>query len=285
MLLRVLLLLIVFSVALAPQPAQAQDTGAPAGGQTTVQVEREDTDADLNLSQPDFMVVTLPTTLRLPRFKSAFRVTHRFTRPLGQGDFGNLAEDFFGLDTGAVIGLEYRFGLARGWQAGIYRTSDRTIELFTQYNLWGQANRLVGLSVIASIDGTDNFTDSYSPTLGAVISRELGTWGALYLEPIWVNNTNPLPAEVVDDNDTFMVGIGTRIRIRPTLYLVGEVIPGTGFKPGVSHGTFGFEKRLGGHTFQANFSNGVGSTMGQIARGGIGDDNWYLGFSISRKFF
>ena len=283
MLLRVLLLLIVFAVAQAPRAAEAQEpAAAPA---VTVQVEREDTDADLNLSQPDFMVVTLPTTLRLPRFKSAFRVTHRFTRPLGQGDFGNLAEDFFGLDTGAVIGLEYRFGLARGWQAGIYRTSDRTIELFTQYNLWGQANRLIGLSVIASIDGTDNFTESYSPTLGAVISRELGTWGALYLEPIWVNNTNPFPSEVVDDNDTFMVGIGARIRIRPTLYLVGEVIPGTGFKPGVSHGTFGFEKRLGGHTFQANFSNGVGSTMGQIARGGIGDDNWYLGFSISRKFF
>ena len=142
MLLRVLLLLIVFAVALAPRAgAGAGTAAAPAGGQTTVQVEREDTDADLNLSQPDFMVVTLPTTLRLPRFKSAFRVTHRFTRPLGQGDFGNLAEDFFGLDTGAVIGLEYRFGLARGWQAGIYRTSDRTIELFTQYNVWGQANQ------------------------------------------------------------------------------------------------------------------------------------------------
>jgi len=283
MLPRVLLLLIVFAVALAPRAAEAQETAAPPA--VTVQVEREDTDANLNLSQPDFMVVTLPTTLRLPRFKSAFRVTHRFTRPLGQGDFGNLAEDFFGLDTGAVIGLEYRFGLARGWQAGIYRTSDRTIEFFTQYNVWSQANKVIGLSVIASIDGTDNFTERYTPTLGVVISRELGTWGALYFEPIWANNTNPFPSEVVDDNDTFMAGIGARIRIRPTLYLVGEVIPGTGFRPGVSHGTFGFEKRLGGHTFQANFSNGIGTTMGQIARGGIGDDNWYLGFSISRKFF
>ncbi len=89
----------------------------------------------------------------------------------------------------------------------------------------------------------------------------------------------------MDDNDTFMVGIGARIRVRPTLYLVGEVIPRTGYTPGVSHGSFGIEKRLGGHTFQANFSNGVGTTMGQIARGGTGDDNWYLGFSISRKFF
>ena len=171
---------------------QAQDAAAPAAT-PPAQADEADTDADLNLSQPDFAVITLPTTLRVPRFKSAFRVTHRFTRPLGQGDFGNLAEDLFGLDSGALIGLEYRFGLARGWQAGIYRTSDRTIEFFTQYNVWQQADHPIGLSVIASIDGTNNFKDSYTPALGVVISRELGTYGAVYVEPIWVNNSNPLP--------------------------------------------------------------------------------------------
>ena len=283
MLLRVLLLLIVFAVALAPRLAQAQD--AAAAPAPAAQAEAEDTDADINLSQPDFAVITLPTTLRVPRFKSAFRVTHRFTRSLGQGDFGDLAEDLFALDSGALIGLEYRFGVARGWQAGIYRTSDRTIQFFSHYNLWQQTDKPVGLSVVASIDGTDNFTDSYSPALGVVISRELGTYGAIYFEPIWVNNSNPLPSEVVDDNDTFMFGIGARIRVRPSVYLVGEVIPRLGNTPGVSHGSFGLEKRLGGHTFQVNFSNGIGTTMGQIARGGTGDDNWYLGFSISRKFF
>jgi hypothetical protein len=283
--LRRVLWLMVFAVALAPQAARAQDAGAPAAAAAAAQAEEEDADADFNLSQPDFAVITLPTTLRVPKFKSAFRVTHRFTRPLGQGDFGNLAEDLFGLDSGALIGLEYRFGLMRGWQAGIYRTSDRTIEFFTQYNVWQQTSKPVGLSVIASVDGTNNFKDSYTPTLGVVISRELGTYGAIYVEPIWANNSNPLPSELADDNDTFMVGIGARIRVRPSVYLVGEVIPRAGYTPGVSHGSFGIEKRLGGHTFQANFSNGIGTTMGQIARGGTGDDNWYLGFSISRKFF
>jgi hypothetical protein len=41
-----------------------------------------------------------------------------------------------------------------------------------------------------------------------VISRTLGQYGALYLEPIWVNNSNRLPSEVVEENDTFMVGWG-----------------------------------------------------------------------------
>ena len=246
----------------------------------------DDPDRDLNQAQPDFTIVNLPTTLRVPKFKSAFRVTHRFARPLGQGDFGDLAEDLFGIDSGAQIGLEYRFGLMRGLQAGIYRTSDRTIQFFTQYSLLQQREGgMLGLDAVASIDGTDNFRDSYSPALGAVVSRELGSYGALYFEPIWVNNSNPLPSEIVDDNDTVLLGLGARIRIRPTVYLVGEFIPRVGYKPGVNHGSFGIEKRAGGHVFQLNFSNGFGTTRGQLARGGTDSDEWYLGFNISRKFF
>jgi hypothetical protein len=255
---------------LAPAQAQAQD----------------DPDRDLNLSQPDFTIITLPTTLRVPRFKSAFRVTHRFTRPLGSGDFGDLAADLFGIDSGAQIGLEYRFGLMRKLQVGLYRTNDRTIEFFTEYNIWQQRDgRPLGVNVLAAIDGTNNFQDSYSPALGAVLSRELGEYGAIYFEPIWVNNSNALPSELADDNDTVMLGLGARIRVRPTVYIVGEVIPRVGFDPGVHHGSFGIEKRQGGHVFQLNFSNSFGSTMGQLARGGGSNDDWYLGFNISRKFF
>src|SRR5262245_28976872 len=90
--------------ALSPQAALAQDAGGAQAGQP-----EDDPDRDLNLAQPDFTLVGLPTTLRLPRFKSAFRVTHRFGRPFGAGDFGDLAGDLFGLDSGAQIGLEYRF--------------------------------------------------------------------------------------------------------------------------------------------------------------------------------
>ena len=263
----------------APQLALAQAAAAPPAAKD------DDPDRDFNRSQPDFVVVNLPTTLRVPKFKSAFRVTHRFGRPLGQGSFGNLAEDLFGLDSGAQIGLEYRFGLMRGLQVGIHRTSDRTIEFFTQYSLLQQADHGVGLGVIASIDGTNNFKDSYTPSIGLAISRELGKFGAVYAEPIWVNNSNLLPSELVDDNDTFMVGLGARIRVRPTVNIVGEFIPRSGNTPGVNHGTFGLEKVVGGHTFQLNFSDGFGTTMGQLARGGTGKDDWYLGFNISRKFF
>jgi hypothetical protein len=267
---------------LAPLPAMAQD---------------EDPDRDLRLSQPDFTLVTLPTTLRLPRFGSAFRVTHRFGRPLGAGDFGDLLGDAFGLDSGAQIGLEYRFGLMRGLQVGIHRTSNKTIEFFGRYSVLQQTdNSMLGLDAVATIEGTNNFRElgevepreppSHTPSLGIVVSRELGEFGAVYVEPMWVNNSNPLPSEVTDDNDTFIVGLGARIRIRPTVYIVGEFVPRLGgFDPDVHFGTFGIEKRAGGHVFQLNFSNGFGTTMGQVARGGTNSDDWYLGFSITRKFF
>lgn len=282
-------LLLCSALALVPAGrAFAQtDTAAPQNSASAAaQAFDDDPDMDLNRSEPDFTLITLPTNLRMPKYKSGFRVTHRFGRPLGQGDIGDLVDDLFGLDSGAQIGLEYRFGLARGLQVGLHRTSNRTIEFFTAYNILQQRDHPIALSATATIEGVDNFRDSYSPSLGLVISRELGNHGAIYVEPIWVNNTNPLPGELSDDNDTFMVGLGARLRVRPTVYLVGEVMPRTGYAPNNTFATFGLEKRSGGHSFQLNFSNGYGTTMAQVARGSVtANDDWYLGFQITRKFF
>jgi hypothetical protein len=245
-------------------------------------------DAVLKVAEPDFTLVALPTSLRVPLFKSAFRVTHRFGRPLGDGDFGDLLGDVFGLDNGAVIGLEYRFGIVPNGQIGLHRSSSgKTIEFFGEYGLVRQDGGMpVDVTALVTIEGTNNFQDSYSPAVGAVISRIFGEIAAVYVEPIWVNNTNSLPGELVDDNDTFMVGLGARVRIRPTVYLVGEFTPrAAGYKPGVNHASFGVEKRAGGHLFQLNFSNSWSTTMGQLARGGFNNDDWFMGFNISRKFF
>lgn len=247
----------------------------------------QDDDAALKIAEPDFTLVSLPTSLRLPTFGSAFRITHRFQRTLGEGDFGDLAGDLFGLDNGATIGIEYRFGLFKNMQAGFHRSSRaKTFEFFGQYGLLRQASHGLDLSVRAGVEGLDNFQESRTPAITAIVSRTFGEWGAFYVEPMWANNTNPLPSALVDDNDTVTVGLGTRLRVRPTVYIVAEFVPRvSGFDPGVHYGAFAIEKRAGGHAFQLNFSNGFASTPGQIARGGTGRSDWYLGFNISRKFF
>jgi hypothetical protein len=256
-----------------PASAQPSQTAAPS-------------DRAVDPSEPDFTLIGLPTTLRMPKFASAFRVTHRFTRSLGQGNFGDLVADGFGTDGGAQIGLEYRFGILSGTQLGVHRTSDKTIQFFGQHQLVRQGGKMpVSIDAIGTIEGLNNFQESYSPAIGAVVSTKLGRHGAIYAQPIWVNNTNSLPSEVVDDNDTFIVGVGTRLRILSKLYVVAEVAPRVGYDPGIMYGSFAVEMRAGGHSFQINFSDGFGTTMAQMARGGYEKDDWYLGFNISRKFF
>ena len=280
---RVLKTVVICGAVLLPAGvAQAQQAPPPVQPAAPAR----DPDQNLDALQPDFTISALPTTLRLPRFKGAFRVTHRFGRPLGSGSFGDLAADFFSLDSSAQIGLEYRFGLMRGLQGGIYRTNDRTIEFFAERNLMQQsASRPLGLSAFAAIDGTNNFRDSYSPALGAIVSRKVGRLAALYVEPIWVNNANPLPSEIVDRNDSFLIGVGGRIRVRRTVYVIAEGAPRlAGFDPGRAHMAAGIEKLVGGHVFQLNVSNGVGTTIGQVARGGSRTD-WHFGFNITRKFW
>lgn len=276
-------ILVVALLTFTALPGAAQDPAAAA----PAQAPPAPSDRAVDPSQPDFTLIALPTTLRMPKFASAFRITHRFTRPLGNGDFGDLLGDAFGLDGGAQIGLEYRFGILSGTQIGVHRTNDKVIAFFAQHQLFRQGEgKPVGIDLLGSIEGADNFDEHFSPAIGAVISRTLGRHGALYAEPIWIDNTNALPSEVVDNNDTFILGLGARLRVRPTVYVILEAAPRlAGNDPGKTQIGFAIEKRAGGHAFQFNFSNNLATTLAPIARGGLDYDTWYLGFNISRKFF
>lgn len=282
-LLLVLLATLIGAGIAAAQAPVAEGTSA-AGSGATAAAQDDDPDMDPNRAQPDFTLINLPTNLRLPRHKMGFKVTHRFGRPLGDGDFGDLAADLFGLDSGALIGLELRYGIVRGGQIGVYRTSNRTVQFFGQYDVLSQRRFPVGLSVVANVDGTNNFQDSYSPGLAAVLSRELGDRAAVYLQPAWINNSNPRPEALVDDNNSVLLGIGARVNVHGRTYFVIEAAPRVaGYKPGDTHVSFGIEQQAGGHVFQLNFSNGTASTLATIARGGTSD--WHLGFNIGRKFY
>jgi len=249
-------------------------------------------ETSVDVIESDFNVITLPTTLRLPHNTFAFRLTHRFSRPLdGGAGFDNLFEDFFGFDSPAFIGLELRYGIAPGTQVGVYRNNNKNIQFFGRYNLQRPVdNRGMGLDAFLSVEGADNFHDEYSPAIGAVLSQQFQDRASVYVEPIWVGNTNkrvlhPETGFTSEDEDTLVVGLGSRIRIFDTVYVVAEYVPRvSGFNNGNNHISFGFEKRVGGHLFQINFSNGLGATPMQIAQGGD-NGNWFIGFNIARKFY
>jgi len=41
---------------------------------------------------------------------------------------------------------------------------------------------------------------------------------------------------------------------------------------------------VGGHAFQLNFSNALGTTPARVARGAQGAGGWFVGFNLRRKF-
>jgi len=112
-------LLTMFTSAAAAQETQSSQSQPALQSNATAD---EGDDAELVLAEPDFRVLNLPSTLRLPRHGSSFQMTHRFNGNLRQGNFNGNASNLFGLDQGAAVGFEYRFGVARHLQAAAYRT-------------------------------------------------------------------------------------------------------------------------------------------------------------------
>jgi uncharacterized beta barrel domain-containing protein DUF5777 len=279
---RLAIFLSIFARAVAPLAAQP---ATPAASTTSAgAAQADDDDAKLRPLEPDFWLVNLPTTLPLPRHAGNFHLTHRFNENLRRDSFGTQLSNIFGLDQGATIQFEYRFGVLKHLEAIASRTNvDRDIQLSAKYDAAHQsASMPVGFSGIVSIEGGDNFKTRYAPALGAVVSRTVADAVALYAVPIWAHNTFPGTGIM---RDTFYVGLGARVHVRPTVYVIGEVSPRvSGYTAGDAEFAFAVEKRVGAHVFALTFANSAATTYGQLARGG-NPESLYLGFNLARKFF
>jgi hypothetical protein len=252
-----------------------------------------DDDREIDPVEPDFVIVNLPTNERIPRHAFAFFLTHRFSRPLGEGTFGDLAGDLFGLDSAAQVGLGLRFGLFAGTETTVYRTNDRAIQLSVKHDLFQQDSKPLSLALNAVVEGRDNFGEIYSPAVAAVVSRKLGQRAAVYAVPAYVWNASFVEAETGDD--ALLLGLGARLLLGRGVALLVEWTPRlSGWddrrdpldptREAAQPFTFGIEKRVGGHAFQFNFSNGFGTTYTTLARGASNSD-WFIGFNVARKFY
>jgi hypothetical protein len=284
-------------------PLHAQSTGPETAPAATPAPQPPAADTTANRSvELDQTVVNVPTTLSLKRHHSYFRLTHRFARDLGRGDVGSLAEDFFSLDSGAIIGLEYRFGLTSNIQAGIHRSIlGKTIEIFGRWDALEQsAGRPFGLSILPSVEAQNNLQQDQQPGIAVTLSRAVGSRLVVYLSPAFVHNAHTATLRLEHEGhtheageedeadstavDTTFVGIGARVRILPSVTLVGEANPRlAGYQPGPAGWNAGVEKLTHGHVLQLNFGNNFNSTPGMTARGG-NRDQVFLGFNLSRKF-
>jgi hypothetical protein len=296
----------VGALLLLPPTVLAQNapaTSAAPSSSPPVQADEED-DAVLNPTEPDFVVINLPTTMRIPKLKGNFRLTHRFVGNLRAGTFSENASNLFGLDQGAIIGFEYRIGVMRHLQAAVFRTNfDKTIQMYGKYDALRQGTTTpIGASAIVSIEGTDNFQEKFAPAIGLSLSKSFGGRIAGYVVPMWVHNTaasldaiahehehggetETHSEESHDHRSTAYVGLATRVRVLNSLYLTAEVTPRiTGYRPDNAEFGFGLETRVGGHSFALTLTNTFGTTFSQLARGGAAE-TLYLGFNLGRKFY
>jgi hypothetical protein len=272
----------------SPGDASAQDaTESPTSARPAADPAHEDRAPNavvFRLVEPDYRLINLPTTTVLPARGGNFDLTHRFLGNLARGEFSDHLNNLFGLDEGAQIGVEVRYAIAPRVQVAAYRTTfGKTFQFHGQLEAVRQGDTTpVSIAALLSVEGTDNFTERRSPALGAAVSRTIGDRIAAYAVPIWAHNTGPQPGVSLD---TFFVGLGGRVRLGSTVYVVGEVVPRvSGYAPGPPEFGFGVEKRAGRHMFQLNMTNAFATTFGQMARGGF-PTTLYLGFNLARKFF
>jgi hypothetical protein len=252
-------------------------------------------------AETELNLINLPTTLSIKRHRSYFRLTHRFVGDLRRGSFGQLAEDLFTIDKGAIIGLEYRFAITGDLHAGVHRSLlSKTIQTFARWDALKQGESLpVAVSLTGSFEGLNNLRQQHQTGIAMTVSRRFGDRLALYATPAFVAGTHAVDFiaghdeghdvgleedEHATHDDTGFVGVGARLRFSPGGYFVGEYTPRiSGYDPNKAAWGVAIEKRTGGHTLQLNFTNAFGTTLGQIARGGNPHDV-YLGFNITRKF-
>jgi hypothetical protein len=287
-------LTVAFLIVAAPAFAQTTAPAAPAPGDQVSAATPLPAQIDLNL-------INLPTTQSIAAHRGYFRLTHRFARDLRRGSFGELASDLFSLDQGAIIGLEYRFGITSNIQAGIHRSLlSKTIQTFGRWDALRQGDAFpIGVSLTLSVEGLNNLREKRQQAAAVTLSRTFGDRLALYATPAFVRGTHAVDFiaghedhgdlglvedEHANHSDTWFAGLGARVRFSQTGYVTGEYTPRLhGYDPNRGEWGVGVEKRTHGHTLQLNLTNSFGTTFGQLARGGSPHDI-YLGFNVTRRF-
>jgi cytochrome c oxidase cbb3-type subunit 3 len=229
----------------------------------------------------DDLLFSLPTGRALDEHGVYVNFTHRFPYDAafsGQGRGGEL----FGLDNFALASFGVRYGATDKLSLSIFRSPsllDRPIQLMVAYNILDEHHEApLNMAVRVSIEGQNNFRKSFTENIEAIFSRSMTGRAQVYVVPTASFNARRLvQASGFESSDipdlpginTFSVGIGAAVDIRPTVALVAEVIPtvlNAGelgiHRPAYS---FGIQKKIFRHAFTLGLTNSPGVTVSQRA--------------------
>ena len=250
--------------------------------------------------QMDVRLIGLPTAKPIAKGALIGDFTHRF--PFGDftpTDAGGL----FGLDGYAIPSFGFAYGITDRIHVGAYRSPDaagRPILVYAGVSLLDE-NKKHPFTAMAhvGIEGRDNFQRNFTTSLDLTIARSITNKAQLYFVPTVSFNNRKFGAASRNfpGANTFAIGVGGALNIRPTVALLAEAnwrVNEAG-KLGSNEPVYGFgiekETISRRHAFSLVFSNGAGTTFAQrsavrSAISGPGSENSLsIGFNLSRRIF
>jgi len=256
----------------------------------------------------DDVLFSLPTGRPVDEHALIVNFAHRFPYDpafTGPGRAGEL----FGLDNFALPSLGLRYGVTDKLSVSILRSPSlvgRPIQFMVAYNILDEHHEdPLNFAVRVSIEGQNNFRKSYTQNIEGIFSRSITSRAQFYVVPTFSFDARPLvqasgftSSDIPDlpGVNTFSIGVGAALNIRPTVALIAEVIPTVlnASELGIHRPaySFGIQKKLFRHAFTLGLTTSPGVTVSQRAAtraeflgepsadtpGGL-----FLGFDLTRQ--
>jgi mono/diheme cytochrome c family protein len=257
--------------------------------------------------QGDDVLISLPSGRQTARHGVYVNFAHRFAYDPAFSGTGR-GEALFGLDGFAIPSFGFTYGITDKLSASIYRAPsivNRPIQLMAAYQLLDEhRGSPFTLKVRASIEGQNNFRKNYTENVEAIFARSITKRAQFYAVPTVSFNDRRLVQGGTRSRDildfpgvnTFSLGFGLAVDIRPTVALLAEIIPTVVNGPdlGIHRPaySFGIQKKIYRHAFTFGFSTSPGTTVSQRAGTRatfIGDPSadkpsgLFAGFNLTRQ--
>jgi Membrane bound beta barrel domain (DUF5777) len=300
-----------------PNPEQVADAQAP-------RAKTEQKKHSQAYRPGDDALFNLPTGRRLDRHGLVVDFSHRF--PYEAAFTGtSRGATLLGLDDFSVSAFGFRYGVTRNFSVSAYRApsiAGRVIELGATYHfLSEQDHKPFNAALRFSVDGQNNFERNFTTNFELLLSRSITRRAQIYVVPMGSLHNRPLISETSIVNappelpcnlplatgsnpalnirpcaDTFSLGAGISVDVRPTVALIAEVIPTlvNAEDLGIHRPpfAFGIQKKIWRHAFTFGFSTGPGTTTSQRIStrasylGQSGADvpsGMFVGFNLNRQ--
>jgi mono/diheme cytochrome c family protein len=255
----------------------------------------------------DDVLITLPSGRPTARHGVYVNFAHRFAYdPAFTGPARGAY--LFGLDGVALPSFGFMYGITDKLSVSAYRSPsfiNRPIQLMAAYSLLDEhKNAPFNLKARFSVEGQDNFQKNFAESLEAIVSRSITSRAQVYAVPTISFNSRPLAQGGIRSKDipnlpgfnTFSIGFGAAVDIRPTVALLAEIIPTfvNGRELGIHRPvySFGIQKKIWRHAFTLGLTTGPGTTVSQRAGTRaqfLGDPSadtpggLFLGFDLTRQ--